>query len=470
MLYRSEDKIDTVLEQVLSAAQALPTEAGLQSILLDAKNAEERRYYLPDEDERLREIFANYLRIRSVLLEAIEDLEPYLAKKIGWQMDIKAFAIGYTAACMLVRSASFLIDLAQTMPVIWQKLDEEEVRYGLSRNCLSQIYRSLSSPMRMWRFYEATRFYEASRVEILALAELGKREAELIEMLESERPFIQKKKSIFIQRRLKFRLYDIIRSHQSGYKRAMFHLFRFSGSAIAEMRQPFKKGFRFPSFKKSGASEKRVCEKVLNGLRERLLPGDILVTRHDDALSNLFLPGYWPHAAFYIGEGFQRESLLQRAGAIEAEVAAGFLRVPASACVVESKKDGVKYRALEETLAVDSFLVLRSDLEPGELFDVLHRAMSHVGKRYDFLFDFTKADRLACTELVYRSFHASAGLSFALEEHAGRMCLSAEMLIDQAMRSGRFEPVAVFGIDGDEICWSPECREILRNSYQSDWT
>ena len=38
------------------------------------------------------------------------------------------------------------------------------------------------------------------------------------------------------------------------------------------------------------------------------------------------------------------------------------------------------------------------------------RAMSHVGK----LFDFRQADRLACTNLVYRSWHGVAGMEFKL--------------------------------------------------------
>ena len=464
-----ENRIDIVLDQVMSSAQALPTETSLAGILLDAKRADERKYYLPDEDERLREVFANYLRIRSVLLESIEELQPFLAKKTSWGGDIKAFTIGYTAACMLVRSASYLIEVARSMPVIWKKLDEEEVRYGLSRNGLSQVYKSLSSPIRMWRFYEATRFYETNHHDILALKDLGQRESELIDMLEAERPFIQKKKSVFIQRSLKYRLYNFIRSHQSGYRKAMFHLFRFSGSAIAEMRQPFKNGIKGSISEKK---VKRVSPAVLAKIKRKLIPGDILVTRHDDALSNLFLPGFWPHAAFFIGNAEQRESLIKQAGLLDGAQLDEFSRIPEPCSVVESKKDGVRYRELEDTLAVDSFLVLRPDLGASELLQVLHKANTHVGKRYDFLFDFTKADRLACTELVYRSFHSVAGLDFKLEEHAGRMCLSAEALIDQAMQSGRFEPVAVYGVDGDgdKICEDSECLELLRNSYKSNWT
>jgi hypothetical protein len=67
--------------------------------------------------------------------------------------------------------------------------------------------------------------------------------------------------------------------------------------------------------------------------------------------------------------------------------------------------------------------------------------MSHVGK----LFDFRQADRLACTNLVYRSWHGVAGMEFKLGEQAGRFCLPAEDLIDQTLGGGLFTVAAFFG-------------------------
>ena len=41
---------------------------------------------------------------------------------------------------------------------------------------------------------------------------------------------------------------------------------------------------------------------VLNELRVRVQPGDVLITRKEHALSNHLLPGYWPHAILYLGQ------------------------------------------------------------------------------------------------------------------------------------------------------------------------
>ena len=77
--------------------------------------------------------------------------------------------------------------------------------------------------------------------------------------------------------------------------------------------------------------------------------------------------------------------------------------------------------------------------------------MSHVGKLFDFAFDFRQADRLACTALVYRSWHGVAGMEFRLGEQSGRFCLPAEDLIDQTLGGGLFSVAAFFGEECGEV-------------------
>jgi len=136
---------------------------------------------------------------------------------------------------------------------------------------------------------------------------------------------------------------------------------------------------------------------------------------------------------------------------------------------LEAKKDGVLFRSMDETLAVDAFSVLRPSLGEGELAAVLGKALSHEGKLYDFLFDFSAADRLACTELVYRSYHGAKGTSFQLGERAGRLCLAAEELLDQAISSGLFDVLALYGVGEDRLWTGGEARGRLRESYGGAW-
>jgi hypothetical protein len=81
--------------------------------------------------------------------------------------------------------------------------------------------------------------------------------------------------------------------------------------------------------------------------------------------------------------------------------------------------------------------------------------MSHVGK----LFDLRQADRLACTNLVYRSWYGVAGMEFKLGEQAGRFWLTAEDLIDQTLGGGLFRVAAYFGEECEAVCFGETAAE-----------
>lgn len=439
------------MEQVVSAAQAIPAERDLTVIIEDSVRASTRSYYLPDEDERLRSVFASYLRTRSILVDAIESIMPVLQNKLNWRNELRTFTVGFTAGCLLIRATKFIIDLARQNPVIWDKLDESELRYGIERKTISRLYESLSSPKKMRQFHHASRFFEITKNEIIALAELSDLDREMIQLLEQETPFIESRRRDYLRLRLRYRIYDIVRRNSSGYKKAMFHLFRLTGSAVAELKQPMKRSNTFTK------GTKRVTPELLAEIRDQLLPGDIIITRHDDALSNLFLPGYWPHAAFYMGNPVQLKDLNMPSAPSPGHE------------IIESKKDGVKFRPLSETLQVDSFVVIRPKLSPKLRSQAIQTAISHAGKRYDFLFDFTKANRLACTELIYRAYHGIDNLKFSLNERSGRLCISAEDLIDQLIRSGKFDVHALFTEKTGSIIYEKDAQAELKVSYSSQW-
>lgn len=420
----------------------------MEAELADAEAAQQRGYFLPDEDERIREVFARYLSVRAVLLEVVESIQPMLDRVesreaaagdgADWNARLRAFVVGFTAATMLVRSATFIVDLARERPVVWKKLDEAEPRYGIPVKSFTRVYKNLGSSRRMWRFHEAMMFFEVHGEDIAGLAE-DRVVGELVAILGEEAPFLQYRKRDYLKRKWDYRLHSFKRRHVSGYKKVMFHLLKLSGSAIAEMKQPF--------IKPSGQG-KRVTAEVIATIKPLLRAGDVFITRHDDAMSNLFLPGFWPHAALYIGGKKERRELGVFLGDSDGRCLDGFH-------FLEAKKDGVLFRPMAETLQVDAFLVLRPRLDPQFRAEALKRALSHEGKLYDFMFDFRKADRLACTEVVYRSYHgigpASKPLAFQLKRHSGRPCLSAEDLIEQALASGGFERVADFGVEQDIV-------------------
>ncbi|MGZ0708565.1 YiiX/YebB-like N1pC/P60 family cysteine hydrolase [Coraliomargarita sp. W4R53] len=430
---------------LLASAAALPRRESLADCVEDISRAEARGYFLPNEDERIRAMYTRYLAVRTSLLQSLSD-----ATEGQWanrqSADLREFAVAYATACLLVRAASYLIDLTENAPVTRKKLDEPEPRFKLGPKTFTQIYQSLTSPRRWWGFFDASTYYQAHRA---AIHELGTDPLmqPVIDLLKAEEGMVELRRQDLLQKRLSYRLHSFLRRRTSGYRKVMFGLFKLSGSSIAELKQPFVKPV--------GAS-KRVDDQIRARLEIFLQPGDVLVTRHDDALSNLFLPGFWPHAAFYIGSAAQREALGLDASGIAPEVR-----------FLESKRDGVRLRPADDTLQVDAFVVLRPTLSAADVAEAIARGLTHAGKLYDFIFDFTASDRLACTELVYRSYHGVGPVQFELRSYAGRNCLSAEELMNQAIGRGWFEPVLVFGVRENEWTQGAAARELLRASFAS---
>ncbi len=407
-------EIKSSRDTLLAVAPVMPQRSKLQQEIADAEAAQERGYYLPDEDERLREVLASYLEVRTALRGVVARMEPWvdMGQKLAGKEQLQVFVVGFTAACYLVRSGQFMIKMAEGRRVVRRKLDEAEPRFGIPRKSFTEIYRLQSSVRRMWKFHEAWKFYDENRSQIHALSE-DPQLKEIVTLLIAEEPFMETRRREYWKHRIRYRLHSLRRRHRTTFEQTMFQLFAIGGRTIAELRDP-SAGLR--------KKPKRVLGEPLQVAAKILEPGDIIITRHYDALSNLFLPGFWPHAALYVGH-----------------LGNGYGEV------VEAKKDGVKLRPLDETLAVDAFLILRGEQGYTVRECAAERALSHVGKLYDFAFDFRQAHRLACTALVYRAWHGQAGVSFQLGEQSGRLCLSAEDLIQQARSNGKFEITAYYG-------------------------
>ena len=439
-------EVSSHISMLLAAAGALPSRDSIEQYLDKLAAAEARGYFLPDEDEGLRELYSHYLALRLSLLECVREVSDGQFKIEG-TASLREFVVAYAAACLLMRAGNFIVEMATAHPIVMTKLDEPEPRFGLEAKIFTRIYQSLTSPKRWWAFFDATRYYEAHRDAIVSL-EHDVELAPVVELLLAEESTVSARRRDFLKSRLAYRLHSFLRRNHSGLRKTMFQMLKLSGSAVAELKQPFLKPF--------GAG-KRVSPEVRERLLAFLQPGDILVMRHDDALSNLFLPGFWPHAAFYIGTNVQRDALEVQSDQTIGE----------SICFLEAKKDGVKLRPPEDTLLVDSFTVLRPTIADAQRAEAVSRGLTHAGKLYDFIFDFAAADRLACTELVYRSYHSVGPVAFELQAHAGRPCLSAEDLLNQAVGGGWFEPVLIYGVAQREWVEGAEARVILEQSFES---
>ncbi|WP_154813730.1 YiiX/YebB-like N1pC/P60 family cysteine hydrolase [Hellea balneolensis] len=454
----SDTPLDAVRTLQASYA-ALPCPRDMVRLHADSKAAETRGYYDPIEDERLRETYASYLAMRVAIWQTIQSLKPrfkrFKKQQALSQGELEAFGIAFCGAEIIVRTGEYLIGLARDRDIVWKKLDEAETRYGIKRKSFTRLYRQLTSHLTMNNFYQARDYFDENRSVIMAALESEALSpiADILTTLNLPTA----SRGDHLRRYRRFVNFSLRRRSISASRNTLFALFEATGSDIAELKIPFVKNIGAP---------KRVTPDVIETLKSQLNPGDVFITRHDDAMSNLFLPGYWPHGALYIGSPETRNER-----GIE-DVSDGYKHSAAEDInILEAKKDGVLLRPIEETLQVDSFVVLRPKLSEADINQALSKGLSHAGKLYDFIFNFATSDRLVCTEVIYRAYHGVGPISFELSTQAGRKCLSAEDFLNQAIANDWFKLVVLYGVGGQNTFEPAETqRERLAATFASTFT
>ncbi len=171
----------------------------------------------------------------------------------------------------------------------------------------------------------------------------------------------------------------------------------------------------------------------------QLRPGDIIVERRNWYLSNLGLPGFWPHAALYIGSP---EELRAHFDASPSTAGfADFLQATypeqwavyvedhgdGPMRVIESISDGVVFASLHHSCLADYVAFMRPVRTHEERAWAIAQAMSHYGKPYDFDFDFTTKSTLVCSELVYYSYDFASEVSVGDRTISGLRSLDLEL-------------------------------------------
>jgi len=169
-----------------------------------------------------------------------------------------------------------------------------------------------------------------------------------------------------------------------------------------------------------------VNDKQIAELAPRLEPGDVLLERREWYVSNIGLPGFWPHTAMFIGTASDRAryfndpsvaAWVREQGRADGDFDA-FLRERHPAAYAQSQKgrvieaisEGVSFTTLEHSAAADSLAVLRPRATKRDKAVAIHRAFAYAGRPYDFDFDFHTDTALVCSEVIYKAYEGSVSL------------------------------------------------------------
>jgi hypothetical protein len=156
--------------------------------------------------------------------------------------------------------------------------------------------------------------------------------------------------------------------------------------------------------------------------------------RNDSRLTTALLPGFWTHAALFLGGRADLEAVGVQAHSHALKHWKEFLQLPElTDLVIEAQFPCVQLNPVDKCLQVDHLLVLRAALPTHEIAAVIGEALGHLHKPYDFEFDFNNTSRIVCTELVYRSYHKRGPIGFSLTKRLGRFTLTGDDIVAHAL-------------------------------------
>lgn len=226
----------------------------------------------------------------------------------------------------------------------------------------------------------------------------------------------------------------------------------------------------------------------------RMEPGDILLTRREWYVSNVGLPGWWSHAALFVGTPAERDAWARDEGvkawvrsegradgdfeALLRERVAAAASASAEAAhegprrVLEAVSEGVTFSPIEHAADCDSLAVLRPRLSRADRAAALLRAFEYAGRPYDYDFDFRTDSALVCTELVCKAYEAGGEgrLIFPIATVMGRPVLPANDIarrFDEAFGDEAQQLDLVLFLDGSER--SRSAREASVDEFRRSW-
>lgn len=171
--------------------------------------------------------------------------------------------------------------------------------------------------------------------------------------------------------------------------------------------------------KKDGLSE---TQQII--IQKHLLPGDILISHVDWFVSNIGIPGFWTHAAVYVGTPEERKIFFDKDPEFSTWVMRqGFINncfeqsltsknhnnIPPQKketkyVIIEALGEGVVLSTFNDFSFKNAVAILRPRASKIEIAYAIQLAYSLLDTPYDFDFDFKTDTAIACTELVYRMY------------------------------------------------------------------
>jgi len=397
-----------------------------------------RSYYTQADNDELRRLLRGYVTLRTALVRVVWRYQKYYQVNDA-TLRARTFLCACTAGTALAETSLGFMETFHGSDAAVKKLNEAEPAWDIPPGVFDTMHRSLCSGTNRTALKEAVSEYD--RTDWKALGLLDGQTAFHDSIRECRRRLAATDAFLTAER-----LKQPLRDARDEGKDLIYGVQSLVSTWMGDtkLREP------------GGAL---ISSSQLAELSAKLQPGDIILERRNWYVSNAFLPGYWPHAALYIGTPADLQKLgLHHDPRVQAHWPA-YVKQDAKGhalVVLESISEGVVFTSLEYSVGgADSVALLRPRLTQDQKREAIARAFTHAGKPYDFEFDFFSSDKLVCTELVYRAYDGP--IRFPLKDIMGTRTLPAIELVrkfagERGKPDAQFELVCCLCGDQDAGC------------------
>ena len=372
----------------------------------------------------------------------LDGSEKELAKQgIAPEARLTGVMLSLASAMLLYDNYLLSISLFEGDGKLRRILNERDSGYAVTSAALAKVTLNYNSISNRARVRKAIRFYERESGRFRET--LGRNPAsEYLSMLIVQSPsysMVKKLSPLYVLGRKLGFLGGVTNDTLAGMERegvSMFSMVFGNAVGLVETRKGklYQKG------------------EVLADVSGSLRAGDILLEKTPFRLTDKLIPGYWGHAAVWIGTedelkelGIWNNPLVVRH---RDEIQGGRL-------VVEALRSGVEMNTLQHFLNIDSIGVLRKpDQKREDRAATVIQALRQVGKPYDFNFDVESKERVYCSKLVYLSY---SGMDWPTKKSLGRTTFTPDDVAVKAARDGALQLVTFYH-DGKRVKDAPVVR------------
>lgn len=430
------------------AEQALALRAETIKVGKSVKEKMEQGKPLSGDDlDLLNQGIVQHLALREELLAVAESHECWLdaspkdldALGITPETRLKGVMLSLSAALVLYDNYLLAVSLFEGDGKLRRLLNERDPGYAVNSAALARVTLNYNSIVNRNRVRKAIKFYEQEAgkqglTETPGMSYVNTLIAQSpsFSMVKEWSPFY------IVGRKLGF-LGAVTSDTVTGLERDGVSLFSMVfGNAVGLVET--RKG------KLYGRKE------VLGEVKGSLRAGDILLEKTPFRLTDKLIPGYWGHAAVWIGT----EGELKELGIWNNPVVASHHEdIRSGRLVVEALRSGVEMNSLDHFLNIDSIGILRKPASGREeRARTIIQALRQVGKPYDFNFDVESKERVYCSKLVYLCY---GGMDWPTKKSLGRTTFTPDDVAKKATREGTLQLVTFYH-DGKRVNETPTAR------------